>query len=88
VPGAGPGAGAAPNPAERAAATLRQGAVPGGMIDPDGHAGGMGGAGAPMGGMGAGAGAGMAGDHRRRVPVEADDPFALDKKASPPVIGI
>lgn len=88
VPGAGPGAGAAPVPGERAAATLRQGAIPGAMIDPDGHAGGMGGAGAPMGGMGAGAGAGMAGDHRRRVPVEADDPFALDKKASPPVIGL
>jgi len=27
-------------------------------------------------------------DHRRRFPVESEDPFALDKKATPPVIGL
>lgn len=49
-----------------------------------GMAGGM-----PMGGMGAGAGqGGDQGEHRRRYPFDADDPFALDQKASPPVIGL
>lgn len=49
---------------------------------------GMGG-GMPMGaGMGAGAGAGEAGEHRRRYPFDAENPFANDQKASPPVIGL
>jgi hypothetical protein len=38
--------------------------------------------------MGAGAGGSSASDHRRRFPFEADDPFTLDQKASPPVIGL
>jgi hypothetical protein len=55
---------------------------------PEGHSG-MTGGGAPMGGgMGAGAGGNSASDHRRRFPFEADDPFVLDQKASPPVIGL
>lgn len=57
-------------------------------IDADGHHPGMAGGGAPMGGMGAGAGGGAGNDHRRRFPFEADDPFTLDEKASPPVIGL
>jgi hypothetical protein len=83
--GGGPATGAVPTP-ERLVASMPPGA--GAMIDPDGHPGGMAGAGAPVGGMGAGAGAGTGNDHRRRVPVDADDPFSLDKKASPPVIGL
>jgi hypothetical protein len=83
--GSGSGAGALAPPGER---------VPGGLAAsaamPDGPDGqhGMTGAGAPMGGMGAGAGGSSAGDHRRRFPFEADDPFTLDQKASPPVIGL
>ncbi|MGW5054183.1 WXG100 family type VII secretion target [Actinokineospora sp. NPDC004072] len=51
------------------------------------------GAGAGMGGMpmGAGMGAGAANDsaeHRRRYPYDAENPFANDQKASPPVIGL
>ncbi|MFL6141014.1 MAG: WXG100 family type VII secretion target [Labedaea sp.] len=67
---------------------LRPAAAAGaGMLEPEGHGAGMAG-GAPMGGMGAGAGAGTAGAHRRRVPVDGEEPFGLDKKASPPVIGL
>jgi hypothetical protein len=82
--GAGVGAGAMP------VVERMPGAVPaaaGSILEAD-HGGAMGG-GAPMaGGMGAGAGAGSGNDHRRRFPFEADDPFALDQKASPPVIGL
>ncbi|MFC7613087.1 hypothetical protein ACFQV2_05070 [Actinokineospora soli] len=45
----------------------------------------------PMGGAGMGAGAGSAGEgaeHRRRYPYDAENPFANDQKASPPVIGL
>ncbi|WP_436493942.1 WXG100 family type VII secretion target [Actinokineospora sp. HUAS TT18] len=52
------------------------------------HASPMGMGGMPMGGMGAGAGSGDQGEHRRRYPFDAEDPFALDQKASPPVIGL
>ncbi|HET9140677.1 PPE domain-containing protein [Actinophytocola sp.] len=84
VPGGGPGTGAVPTP-ERVAGTLPMSAA---LADPDGPHGATG-AGAPMGAGMAGAGAGgAAGDHRRRFPVDADDPFALEKKASPPVIGL
>ena len=46
--------------------------------------------GMPMGaGMGAGAGTGGdAAEHRRRYPYDAENPFANDQKASPPVIGL
>jgi hypothetical protein len=84
----GPGTGTARPPAgERAPGVLP--AASAGMIDPDGHPGGAAGGGAPMGGgMGAGAGGGTGNDHRRRFPFDADEPFALDQKASPPVIGL
>jgi hypothetical protein len=81
----GTGSGTAAGPMERAPVLpAAASAMP---IDPDGHHGPMGGT--PMGGgMGAGAGGGTGADHRRRFPFEADDPFALEQKASPPVIGI
>ncbi|MGH3864172.1 WXG100 family type VII secretion target [Actinokineospora sp.] len=60
-------------PALHAAPAAAHGAMAGGM---------------PMGGMGAGAAQGDQGEHRRRYPFDADDPFALDQKASPPVIGL
>ncbi|GLZ43576.1 hypothetical protein [Actinokineospora sp. NBRC 105648] len=49
---------------------------------------GMGMGGMPMGGAGMGGGQGDSGEHRRRYPYDAEDPFALDQKASPPVIGL
>ncbi|GAA3063806.1 WXG100 family type VII secretion target [Actinokineospora globicatena] len=57
-------------------------------------AGGSGGSGAGMGGMpmGGAMGGGQGGeggaDHRRRYPYDGEDPFLLDQKASPPVIGL
>ncbi|RLK54660.1 PPE domain-containing protein [Actinokineospora cianjurensis] len=49
---------------------------------------GMGG-GMPMGGaMGGGQGGEGGADHRRRYPYDGEDPFLLDQKASPPVIGL
>ncbi|WP_018684067.1 WXG100 family type VII secretion target [Actinokineospora enzanensis] len=48
---------------------------------------GMGG-GMPMGAGGMGGHGDSAGEHRRRYPYDAEDPFALDQKASPPVIGL
>jgi hypothetical protein len=82
----GPGSGVSIPP--QGEGVLRPAAAAGaGMLESEGHGTGMGG-GAPMGGMGAGAGAGTAGDHRRRVPVDGEEPFGLDKKASPPVIGL
>jgi hypothetical protein len=80
----GSGAGAAPI-VERMPGGLAASAVP---VDADGHHGMAGGGAAPMGGMGAGAGGGSTSDHRRRFPFEADDPFILEQKASPPVIGL
>ncbi|MBC6450380.1 WXG100 family type VII secretion target [Actinokineospora xionganensis] len=59
-------------PALHAAPAAAHGAMAGGM---------------PMGAMGAGQG-GDQGEHRRRYPFDAEDPFALDQKASPPVIGL
>jgi hypothetical protein len=80
-----PHTGSVPTP-ERLANTVPAMSA-GALADPDGPRG-AGGA-APMGGGMAGAGAGGPGsDHRRRFPVDADDPFALEKKASPPVIGL
>ncbi|WP_026422327.1 WXG100 family type VII secretion target [Actinokineospora inagensis] len=52
-----------------------------------GAGGGTGMGGMPMGG-GMGAGQSGGGEHRRRYPFEGEDPFALDQKASPPVIGL
>jgi hypothetical protein len=81
----GTGSGTAAGPMERG--PVMPAAASAMPIDPDGHHGPMGGA--PMAaGMGAGAGGGTGNDHRRRFPFEADDPFALDEKASPPVIGL
>ena len=83
APGAGSVSGATP-PVER----VGIGALPaaGLPVEAEGHSG-MGGA--PMGGgMGAGAGGGSGNDHRRRFPLEEDDPFSPDRKASPPVIGL
>ncbi|MBM7772082.1 hypothetical protein JOD54_002286 [Actinokineospora baliensis] len=44
--------------------------------------------GMPMGGAGAGGGQEAGGEHRRRYPYDGEDPFLLDQKASPPVIGL
>ncbi|GGS13076.1 PPE domain-containing protein [Actinokineospora fastidiosa] len=83
--GAGPTVGLTEtfNPGNRPAAAPTGGAI----------AASAGGAGAGMGGMpmGAGMGAGAGGDaneHRRRYPYDAENPFANDQKASPPVIGL
>lgn len=81
-PGMVTGATEAPSQAPRSA--------PGPLAASTGGAGtgtGMGMGGMPMGGMGAGMGQ-DAGEHRRRYPYDAEDPFALDEKASPPVIGL
>ncbi|GAA2971956.1 hypothetical protein [Actinokineospora diospyrosa] len=51
-------------------------------------AGGAGMGGMPMGGAGAGGGQEAGGEHRRRYPYDGEDPFLLDQKASPPVIGL
>ncbi|HEU5472137.1 MAG TPA: hypothetical protein VFV67_15905 [Actinophytocola sp.] len=83
--GGSPGTGAVPTP-ERLAGTVPAMSA-GALADPDGRHGPAGGT--PMAPMGGAAGAGgTAGDHRRRFPVDADDPFGLEKKASPPVIGL
>ncbi|SDJ48152.1 hypothetical protein SAMN05192558_116114 [Actinokineospora alba] len=64
---------ATPGPALHPAPAAAHGGMAGGM---------------PMGGgMGAGQG-GDQGEHRRRYPFDAEDPFALEQKASPPVIGL
>ncbi|WP_146107913.1 hypothetical protein V5P93_001025 [Actinokineospora auranticolor] len=63
----------------------------GGLAAASGSAGagaGMGVGGMPMGGAGMGAGGSESGEYRRRYPYDAEDPFALDQKASPPVIGL
>lgn len=82
-------------PSGRGREGLSSGASRPGMTTPAGAAaaaasGGM--HGAPVGAapMGAGMGAGQGGaqPHRRRVPVEGDDPFETGQKASPPVIGL
>jgi hypothetical protein len=92
----GPGSGArpvAPGPGVGLTETFNPGnrpaAAAGGPVAGGAGAGtGMGGM--PMGGgMGAGAGAGGdSGEHRRRYPFDAENPFANDQKASPPVIGL
>lgn len=83
-PGAGVGLTETFNPGNRPAAAAA-GPIGGG---PTGAGTGMGG-GMPMGaGMGAGAGAGQSDEHHRRYPFDAENPFANDQKASPPVIGL
>ncbi|SDC99515.1 WXG100 family type VII secretion target [Actinokineospora iranica] len=99
APGAGEGSGGATTrpPLPPGVAVGVTEAVPGGLRPGAGgavaasagtHGGGMGMGGMPMaGGLGMGQG-GAGNEHRRRYPYDADDPFALDQKASPPVIGL
>ncbi len=83
------GRGMATGLTEAAPGVGRPGGMSGGPLAASSGGGhGMGMGGMPMGGgMGAGAQGGTD-EHRRRYPFDAEDPFALDQKASPPVIGL
>ncbi|MGQ0838249.1 hypothetical protein [Actinokineospora sp.] len=70
------------------AVTARPAGIPGGALAAAAGAAGAAGAGMGMGGMPMGGGGQGNEEHRRRFPFDGEDPFALDQKASPPVIGL